>query len=36
MDVHLDLTLRNCSTAHVQRKMHSMRHQARKLAYDFL
>jgi hypothetical protein len=36
MDMHLDLTLRNVSSAKVSEKMHSMRHHARKLAYDFL
>jgi hypothetical protein len=36
MDMHLDLTLRNVSSAKVNEKMQSMRHHARKLAYDFL
>ena len=36
MDYHTDVTLRNCSTAKMTQRMHSMRHHARKFANDFL
>lgn len=36
MSLHLDLRLVNDSSASVNDKMQSLRHQARKLAFDYL
>lgn len=36
MNVHLDLRLKNHSNFKINEKMSTMRHQARKLANDYL